>query len=250
MCFIYKCLRSSIRNNFFLIFGLFLGVGLSAFMSQLVQNQCIFSTKYAEFRKPEQSAIITDDDYEPVINLAGKPSKAQKTPQDFQRPRYYRTELGIREKLFAAVLTSPKTLQSFAIPFNKTTNHIFDKTVFFMESKPSRAKSDVKLNGVVQFSDTRLILKPFHMLKYIADNYLDDFDYFFLVRDTTYVRGKNLYNLVKSISVSENVHAGSKIPEERTNFCTLGKKLCCKVLKTSYVKNCTEFFCFLQMQEF
>lgn len=228
MCFIYKCIRSGIRNHFFLIFGLFLGVGLSAFMSQLVQNQCTFS---ADIKKSEQSVAISEDDYEPVINLAGKPSKAQKTPQDFQRPRYYKTELGIREKLFAAVLTSPKTIQDHGIPFNKTTNHLFDKTVFFMESEPNRAKSDVKLNGVVQFSDTRLILKPFHMLKYIADNYLDDFDYFFLVRDTTYIRGRNLYNLIKSISVSENIYGGSKIPgEPATSFCTLGKTARFKIL--------------------
>lgn len=222
MCFIYKCIRSSIRNNFFLIFGLFLGVGLSAFMSQIVQTRCIFSSQSIT-PQPKVSALVNDDDYEPVINLAGKPSKAQKTPQDFQRPRYYRTELGIREKLFLAVLTSPKTIQSHGIPFNKTTNHLFDKIGFFMESEPNKAKSDVKLNGVVQFSDTRLILKPFHMLKYIADNYLDEFDYFYIVRDTTYVRGRSLYTLVKSISVSENVHAGSKAPDELTSFCLLGK---------------------------
>lgn len=223
MCFIYKCIRSSIRNNFFLIFGLFLGIGLSAFMSQIVQTRCIFSSQPIGVQKPIVSALVSDEDYEPVINLAGKPSKAQKTPQDFQRPRYYRTELGIREKLLVAVLTSPKTIQSHGIPFNKTTNHLVDKIVFFMESEPNKAKSDVRLNGVVQFSDTRLILKPFHMLKYIADNYLDDFDYFYIVRDTTYVRGRSLYTLVKSISVSESVHAGSKAPEELTSFCMLGK---------------------------
>lgn len=223
MCFIYKYIILNVRNNFFLIFGLFLGVALSSFISEVLQNQCLFSPGADHVSVHEHSRLIKNDDYEPVINLAGKPLKAQKMPKDFQRPRYYKTELGIRDKLLAAILTSPKTIRDYGTAFNKTTSHLFDKVIFFMESDRNKSKSDVRWNGVVQFSDSRGVLKPFHMLKYIIDNFLDDFDYLFLVRDKTYVRGRELYNMIKKISVSEVVHAGCMKQDSNNNFCLLSK---------------------------
>lgn len=222
MYFIFKVLRITIQHNFFLIFGIFLGVGLSSLISQLIQSSCFFTNQSDYPAKYIQTGFI-EDDFEPVINLAGKPQKAQKTPQEFVRPRYYRTELGIRDKLFTAVLTSPSTILDYGISFNKTTNHLFDKLVFFMESEGKKLKFEDNLNGIVQFSDSRAVLKPFHVLKYLSDNFLDDFDYFYIVRDTTYVRGKYLNYIVNKISVSVDVHAGGGKEDSSTNYCSIGK---------------------------
>ncbi|KAK6627535.1 hypothetical protein RUM44_010013 [Polyplax serrata] len=220
MYFIFKLLRITIQNNFFLIFGIFLGVGLSSIISQLIQNSCFFASQ-TDYPSKYVSSSVIEEDYEPVINLAGKPQKAQKTPQEFVRPRYYRTELGIRDKLLTAVLTSPNSILEYGVSFNKTTNHLFDKVVFFMESEGKKAKRNDRFNGVVQFSDSRTVLKPFHLLKYLSDNFLDDYDYFFIVRDTTYIRGRLLNYIISKISVSVDVHLGGAKEDAVANYCSI-----------------------------
>ena len=160
------------------------------------------------------------DEYEPRINLAGKPQKAKKTPQALVRPRYYSTELGIREKLFVAVLTSQEMINSRGVAINKTVAHLVDKIMYFIDA-PGPQKLNLSMSGIVGFTDTRKLLKPFHVLKYVADNYLDEYDFFFVVKDTTYVKARTLYEVAQGISVSQEVHAGSEKEDDHTAFCKL-----------------------------
>lgn len=95
-----------------------------------------------------------------------------------------------------------------------------DKVRYFI-SIPEGTKPNVSLPGIVGFTDTRNILKPFHVIKYIIDNYLEDYDYYFLVRDASFVNAKELMQFVTKISVSQHVHVGvfGDIP----SYCSLGK---------------------------
>jgi hypothetical protein len=162
------------------------------------------------------------DEYEPRINLAGKPKNARKTPVPLNRPRYYSTELGIREKLFVGVLSSQRDVSTRGVALNKTIAHLVDKVMFFIDS-PGHQKLNISMpGGIVGFTDTRRTLKAFHMLKYITDNFLDEFDFYFLVRDATYIKAHELSAIVQRISVSEDVHAGSGRRGEHTAFCSLG----------------------------
>lgn len=158
------------------------------------------------------------DEYEPKINTNNKPQQAQKVPKALIRPRYYSTELGIREKLFVGVITSQQYLYSKDIAINKTIAHIVDKVRYFI-SIPEGTKPNVSLPGIVGFTDTRSILKPFHTMKYIIDNYLENYDYYFLIKDISYVNAKKLMEFVKKISVSQNVYAG--VPGDIENYCSL-----------------------------
>lgn len=230
MCFLFKYLRYSVRNNLYLILGILFGVGISLFALELFENQCSLDI---QLNAPSNE---NEEGYEPRINLAGKPMKAQKTPQDFIRPRYFSTELGIREKLFVGVLSSPKSFESLGIALNKTIAHLVNKVMYFSEADGSQKKTFV--NGLVQFSDTRLILKPFHMLKYIADNYLDEFDFFYLMNDSTFVNGRKLWKTVEGFSVSQEIHIGMKIDPE-SSFCSLGEF-------TKFGKSPCLFFLFLR----
>jgi len=219
MCFAFKFLRYSIRNNLYLIVGILFGVTSSLFILQLFQQQCLVDRNFQLSLKGE---LEDEDSYEPRINLAGKPLKAQKTPQEFIRPRYYSTELGIREKLFIGILTSPATFDSLGVALNKTIQNVASKVLFFSEAAEGEHKRENSLLGLVIFTDSRLILKPFHALKYIADNLLDDYDYYYLVSDTSYVNGRKLKRTVNSLSISHDVHLGVK-PDFESSFCSLGK---------------------------
>ncbi|PSN43934.1 Chondroitin sulfate synthase 2 [Blattella germanica] len=216
------------RQNKYFIFGLCLGIFAGLILTPILENECLFNeglqrqkNDHLHSRSLSSDLDTSGDEYEPRINVAGKPKKAQKTPNLLNRPRYYSTELGIREKLFIGILSSQHDVSGRGVAMNKTIAHLVDKVMFFIDA-PGPRKLNISLpGGIVGFTDSRKILKPFHMLKYITDNFLDEFDFYFLVKDTTYIKARHLYEMVQGISVSEDVHAGNGKKDEHTSFCSL-----------------------------
>lgn len=150
-----------------------------------------------------------ENDFEPQLNLAQKPMAAKKEHKSFIRPRYYSSELGIREKLFVGCLSQQDHIDTLATAFNRTSAHLVNKIKFFINA--DNVKSTFKLKNIVGFTDTRENLRPFHVLKYIADNYLDDFDYFLLVPDTTYLDSRAVRRKVSQISISFDIYLGTTV---------------------------------------
>lgn len=216
--FAYKHWR---QNSVFFI-ALFVGMSLSLIITPFLEDDCFFNTKDISTDHLSKSRSLNSDaesdEFEPRINLAGKPKKAMKTPQVLNRPRYYTSELGLRQKLFVGVLTSMESITSRGIALNKTVAHLVDKVMFFTDTLGAQKNN---LSGVVAFTDARKILKPFHVLKYIADNYLNKFDYFFIVKDTVYIKAFSLYEVVKKISISEDVHMGGWKRDSHSAYCSL-----------------------------
>ncbi|XP_059474527.1 chondroitin sulfate synthase 2 [Neocloeon triangulifer] len=219
------------RQNAVFFVGLCAGISLCLFLTPILeeapcpspankQQLGASNLHFSQGRSLRSQQVVqgNSEDFEPRINLAGKPKKALKVPQNIVRPRYYSSELGLRQKLFVGVMTTTSSINTRGVAINKTMAHLVDKVMFFNNGvNPPR----INLTGIIGFSDSRKILKPFHVLKYIADNYLDKFDYFFLVKDESYVRAFNLTEAVKRISVSEDVHIGGFMPDKETAFCSL-----------------------------
>lgn len=135
------------------------------------------------------------------------------------RPRYYSTELGMRGSLLAAALTNVEALSTRALALNRTASALPSLRLFVTAQSPGSAPARA---NVVAFTDTREMLKPFHALKYLADNYLEEYNYFFLVSDTAYVNAHRLNELVTKLSVSQDVYMG--IPaDDDTHYCSLGE---------------------------
>lgn len=158
---------------------------------------------------------LPENDFEPQINLAQKPMAAKKEQKSFIRPRYYSSELGIREKLFVGCISEQDHIETLATAFNRTTAHLVNKIKFFINA--DNVKSTFKLKNIVGFTDTRENLRPFHVLKYIADNYLDDYDYFLLVPDTTYLDSRALRQKVSKISISFDIYLGTPTTTDRVS---------------------------------
>ena len=153
-----------------------------------------------------------ENDFEPKLNLEQKPMIAKKPVKNIVRPRYYYTELGIREKLFIGIITSQENIDSLATAINKTSAHLVNKIKFFINA--DNVKSNFKLKNIVGFTDTRENLRPFHVLKYIADNYLDDYDFFFIITDTAYINARLLKEKLNHVSVSFDVYLGSRLADD------------------------------------
>uniref|UniRef100_A0A8D8M5D0 Hexosyltransferase n=1 Tax=Cacopsylla melanoneura TaxID=428564 RepID=A0A8D8M5D0_9HEMI len=205
-----------IRQNIYFLLGLIIGLLTSLVFIPLLEND----SKLSVLNENNYSEQKVNDDYEPQINLAGKPLKAQKVPQSFVRPRYFSTELGIKEKLLVSVLSSSTSIESNAIAINKTVAHLAEKIIYFMDTSSKLNISKLNMPDIVAFIDSRHILKPFHMFKYLIDNYLQEFDYFFLVNDSSYINFRRLYSIVRKISVRENLYYGEKI-DKNSLYCNL-----------------------------
>lgn len=215
------------QNSSFFIPFVF-GIGISIFVASFVSvKKCDIGHNFETEKNNERKVLAIADLYEPKINLAAKPKSAVKSGHGMVRPRFHKAELGVKNKLFLGVLTSPESIATLAIALNKTVGKFVNRIMFFIDA-PSAQRLNVsllKLPGIVGFTDTRKVLKPFHLIKYVSDNFLDDYDFFFIIRDTSYVQAQKLNDFVRRISVMNDVHVGKTIQTSETTakICSLGK---------------------------
>lgn len=117
-----------------ILIGICVGVTISLIVTNVrIENNCLenISVLRDSFdRSHNIDSIFTEDsknlqeentedlsDYDPRINLAGKPHSAKKEPQTLIRPRYLSTELGIKEKKLCCCSEFNQTN-----PFSRTCN--------------------------------------------------------------------------------------------------------------------------------
>lgn len=206
------------RNHYFIV-GILLGLILTLMIPDdawsITDNECPDTTETSNPKQEDEQlhhdgGNIPIDQFEPHINLVNKPMAAKKVVKNIVRPRYYSSELGIREKLFVGVMTSQQHIDTLATSFNRTVAHLVNKIKFFINAD-NVIKSNFVLKNIVGFTDTRENLRPFHILKYIADNYLNDFDYFLLITDQNYMDARRLMEKLYHISISFDVYMGRPI---------------------------------------
>lgn len=151
----------------------------------------------------------------PAAPLKVEPNKGGK----FFRPKFAATELGIRQKLFVAVLSSRDTLNTLAVAVNRTLAHYVTKTVYFIDQKSATVPTGMV---IVNFADGYNHLLPVNVFKYVIKKYGRGYDYYLFITDRAYVRAERVHELVSHISVSRHVHMGSpKGVEAGKPFCTL-----------------------------
>lgn len=213
----FRTTRKVISSNLYLLIGLLIGLYISSLLSL---PQCNTNTNEST-NIAEQRVVLNllDGNSNTSVKTVTKKATSSKKPKPV-RPRYYSTELGIREKLFIGIVTSEEKINSHAIPINATISHLVDKVKFFITTQ-NKLKTKHNLTGIVGFTDTRHRYKLFQILKYIGDTFLLDYDYYFLVNDYSYVNIRALKSIVNKISVSMNVYLGTPIPD--SSFCSLGK---------------------------
>ncbi|KAL3832167.1 hypothetical protein ACJMK2_023831 [Sinanodonta woodiana] len=171
-------------------------------------------------KKTTRNIVPESEDFEPRIVKPPeiKPGVANKTAvqKKISRPRYISTELGIREKVFAAILSSADTLNTFGIAINRTLVGHVTKAIFFTSTMPSPIPQGM---NIVSFLDKHNEYLPVHTLKYISEHYSDTYDFYMFVSDRTYLRGQRIYEMVEHISINEEVYMGAPSPDGK--FCDL-----------------------------
>ena len=209
--------------------GLCLGITVNMMYAPFSEDSC---ETFIANQDPQTRVKIRDtgpiddpaaDMYEP-LRVDGSTDKEffldNKPAAKFYRPKYAATELGIREKILVAVLSSKDSLNTRAVAINKTLAHYVTRTVFFIDQKASIPPPPGML--IVNFGDGYNHLLPISVLKYVGAKYGHDYDYFMFITDKGYVRAEKVMDLVSHISVSKHVHLGSPIGVEQGNaFCSI-----------------------------
>ena len=222
------------RQSTSIIIGLCVGIALSLILTPYLEEDCsgglsqklLNGVRVGNLRDLRSSGPAVEEDYEPRIilkNYSKEELAKSSKPEKLLRPRYYATELGIREKLLVAVISGKDTVNSYGISLNRTLSHYVDKLIFFIDGIGTKK---LGLNiPIVGFKDEKPLIKVFRILSYLNENYLNEFDYFFLVTDRTYVHGRRLVKMVQRLSISQAVHMGHLLDHPGALYCSLGKYL-------------------------
>ncbi|XP_046801365.1 chondroitin sulfate glucuronyltransferase [Lucilia cuprina] len=211
----FKMRRSSLSRNHYFVIGLFLGLVLSFYVPQDIWE--LVQQEECPQQVAENSLIEKfGQEFEPHLNLINKPLAAKKPVKNVIRPRYYSSELGIREKIFIGVMTTQDNINTLATAINRTTAHLVNKIKFFINA--DNVKTNYKLKNIVGFTDTRENLRPFHVIKYIADNYLDDYDYFLIIQDNVYVDTRKLKEMLYHMSITFDLYMGATAESSYSSY--------------------------------
>ncbi|KAL4717477.1 hypothetical protein ACJJTC_000626 [Scirpophaga incertulas] len=197
---------SQVKHNSYFLIGTVVGLWLALVLVPL-NDEPVMACPSAE---PSLA-----DEFEPHLEERPLGVAGPSAGRTVQRPRYYHTELGIRGGVMAGVLTSSSALEGRAAAINATARRLRPLRLFVAAPGASAPRPNV-----VAFTDAREILKPFHALKYLADNYLEEYDFFFLVSDTSYINARRLQELVSKLSVSQDIYMGT-VAEDDSHYCTL-----------------------------
>ncbi|KAL4221926.1 hypothetical protein ACF0H5_017978 [Mactra antiquata] len=239
----YICFRPYVLP---VIVGLCLGITIHMMFVPFLEEGCDMSTLRrvaarnskminSHSTKPSQKPSTTDDFEARIVKHVPTNVSVDKNAvrPKVTRPRYIASELGMKEKLFVAVLTSSNTVDKLGVAMDKTLTKHMTKVIFFSSEKPKQTPSDFTF---VAFGDRHHELLPVHVLRYIREHYADMYDFYLFISDRTYLRAERYFDLVEHISVREDVYMG--VPGPDRNFCSLegGALLSLSVLQQVMLK--------------
>jgi len=249
-----KMLLLTVKQCAPIFIGLWLGIAVSLMAAPFIDDSCVptdgdaIHTKQGSddsfltaqfggpFRKTNSVGAASDpissfdygrsDEYEPRLKKADANIMIKTTPtspsaerkRKLLRPRYASTELQVREKLFVGVLSTPKTIATLGLALNRTLAHTVPKLVFFLPQENAHVPPSMP---VVLLPDASAKQIPFQMFDIIGGHYLKNYDWFYIMPDSTYVRGRKLHEMVKHTSMNQDVYIGNRTKtkgEER--FCS------------------------------
>ena len=118
-------------------------------------------------------------------------------------------ELGIRENLFAGVLTSKNTINTLGVSVNRTISHHLDMVVFFTGMTNRKTPQGMQ---VVTHGDERPMWNMYQTIKYILEHFIDEYNWFYLTQDDTYTQADRIKAMVPHLSMNRMLYMGS--PEE------------------------------------
>lgn len=210
-----KFIHRLYSDNVYLFIGIIVGLYCSSLFSISLDAGCQHVSRVKN-HGVEQTQNVTSYKITPLPRKINPSTKKTK----LIRPRYYSTELGMREKLFVGIFTSEDKINTQAVHINQTIGHLVNRIKFFITAQ-YKLKNKFNLTGLVGFTDGRSKFRPFQVMKYVGDTFAQDYDYYFFANDYSYINAHKLKDMLSRISVSMDVYLGTRV--EDSSYCNLGK---------------------------
>nr|KAF6418092.1 chondroitin polymerizing factor 2 [Rousettus aegyptiacus] len=193
-----------------LILGLSLGCSLSLLRVSWIQGEgehpCVEAVREpGGLQNPDSRTRLdqSDEDFKPrIVPYYRDPNKPYKK---VLRTRYIQTELGSRERLLVAVLTSRATLSTLAVAVNRTVAHHFPRLLYFTGQRGARTPAGMQ---VVSHGDERPAWLMSETLRHLHTHFGGDYDWFFIMQDDTYVQAPRLAALAGHLSINQDLYLG------------------------------------------
>ncbi|KAM8932637.1 chondroitin sulfate glucuronyltransferase isoform 2-T2 [Lycaon pictus] len=193
-----------------LILGLSLGCSLSLLRVSWIQGEgedpCVEAVREPGVaHNPDSRTGLdqSDEDFKPrIVPYYRDPNKPYKK---VLRTRYIQTELGSRERLLVAVLTSRATLSTLAVAVNRTVAHHFPRLLYFTGQRGARTPAGMQ---VVSHGDERPAWLMSETLRHLHTHFGADYDWFFIMQDDTYVQAPRLAALAGHLSINQDLYLG------------------------------------------
>ncbi|XP_036211978.1 chondroitin sulfate glucuronyltransferase isoform X2 [Myotis myotis] len=193
-----------------LILGLSLGCSLSLLRVSWIQGEgedpCVEAVgEPGGLQNPDSRIGLdqSDEEFKPrIVPYYRDPNKPYKK---VLRTRYIQTELGSRERLLVAVLTSRATLSTLAVAVNRTVAHHFPRLLYFTGQRGARAPAGMQ---VVSHGDERPAWLMSETLRHLHTHFGADYDWFFIMQDDTYVQAPRLAALAGHLSINQDLYLG------------------------------------------
>lgn len=166
--------------------GIVLGLAIAFVAQQFLlkpctanSNQCCFQTKFGDTKE------VTDlQNQENVV--------ADAVQQNINSNK---------KLVFIGVMTAQKYLDTRAVAAYRTWVKTIPGKVMFFSSAGSKSKYDIPVVALPGVDDSYPPQKKsFMMLKYMHDNYIDQYEWFMRADDDVYIRGERLANFLHSIN--------------------------------------------------
>uniref|UniRef100_A0A914VMI8 Hexosyltransferase n=1 Tax=Plectus sambesii TaxID=2011161 RepID=A0A914VMI8_9BILA len=215
----------SVRTLGPLAFGFLIGalLSLAVFPKMQQQSSGVVDDCLMDAAAPQPLDMIeeTADQWQVVVRQAVGGGSASSTAQrraKVNRPRFYATELGTRDKVYVGVVSSAASIATAGVAINLTTFHHVSRLQFFVEDAESLSPSssaDVASLNLHRFrSDGQS--SYMHMIEAIFNQtYHVNYDWFFLTPDSVYIKAFKLYELASHISVGGSMAIGRKKDDGR-----------------------------------
>ena len=145
-------------------------------------------------------------------NIDELPS-SKSTSNDKEKLQYLSHEFQFRKQFLVAVVTSATHLQTASTVYD-TWGADVPQVLFFVGKNCCNASNPyvrglplVRLPNIPDIP-VNSVAKYFSVIKYISDNYGNEFQWFMLANDNLYIRAARLASLLKQLNPSENIYLG------------------------------------------
>ena len=204
--------RCPFRDVFLLFSGLLVGAGIVLYYPDTtsIRSEASITVRHVKAVGVELNAFpVKPEEMKRVVErtIRNQTLENERLPGTKERPKTIAEELALKKTLFVGVVTAEKLLNTRGKAIFETWGKSAPMITFFSGEGESRTTLPVvSLPGVDDTYPPQK--KVFRMLKYMHDNYINEYKWFLRADDDVYVRVPQLIQFLNTLDSSKMIYMG------------------------------------------